>query len=78
MIAGFGVYGLTTGEQNFACRYKLIVGSDSGEEVEVPVLSSDVDQKTRMWRLIFEGEMVELQPGITFTIVMRLVSQTGQ
>lgn len=29
MVAGFGAYGLTTGEQNYMVRYKIVLGTES-------------------------------------------------
>jgi hypothetical protein len=38
MVAGFGAYGLTSGEASYHCRYKIIVGSENSEEHEITIL----------------------------------------
>jgi hypothetical protein len=32
MVAGFGVYGLTSGQQNFFCKYKYVAQNNPSEE----------------------------------------------
>lgn len=41
------------------------------------MIGSEVDPKTRIIKILFEGEMVELQPGTTLTIAMRMASPAG-
>jgi len=44
MVAGFGVYGVTSGQSNFFCRYKYIIMNTASEEFEVEILSTEVDE----------------------------------
>lgn len=71
MVAGFGIYGLISGPTTFSVRYKYIVGNSPGEEIEVEVMASEVDEQTKIYPLMFEGEMLEVQAGTDFTIQMR-------
>ena len=44
MVAGFGVYGLTSGQASFFVRYKYVVQNTPSDEYEVEVMSTEVDE----------------------------------
>ena len=44
MVAGFGVYGLISGPASYFVRYKYIVMNSPSDEIEVEVMSSEVDE----------------------------------
>jgi len=44
MVSGFGVYGLTSGQQNFTVRYKYVVMNTPSEEIEAEVNNAEVDE----------------------------------
>ena len=44
MVHGFGVYGITGGQQTFTVKYKYIVMNTASDEMEVEVNSADVDE----------------------------------
>lgn len=44
MVSGFGVYGLTSGQGSFFCRYKYVVMNTASDEIEVEVMSAEVDE----------------------------------
>ncbi len=68
MVAGFGVYGLTSGQGSFLCRYKYVVMNTSSDEIEVEVMQSEVDEQTKIYPIMFDGEMVEVQAGVDLTV----------
>ena len=43
MVAGFGVYGLTSGQNSYFCRYKYILQTTPSEEIEVEITSNEID-----------------------------------
>jgi hypothetical protein len=44
MVAGFGIYGLTSGQSNFFVRYKYVLLNTPSDEYEVEVQSTEVDE----------------------------------
>lgn len=60
MVCGFGVYGLTSGQTNFFCRYKYVLLNAPSDEFEKEVQSSEVDEQTKICPIMFEGDMVEV------------------
>lgn len=44
MVAGFGAYGLTSGQQSYFVRYKYIVQNAPSDEFVVEVSSNEVDE----------------------------------
>lgn len=71
MVAGFGVYGLTSGQNNFFVRYKYILQNTPSEEIEVEVTANEIDEATKIYTVMFEGEMLEVAAGTDITIQMR-------
>jgi hypothetical protein len=49
-------------------RYKYIVQNTPSEEIEVEVMSSEVDDQTKVYPVMFEGDMVEVPAGTDITI----------
>ena len=37
MVAGFGVYGLTSGQNSFFCKYKYVNNNNPSDEMEVEI-----------------------------------------
>jgi hypothetical protein len=72
MVAGFGIYGLTSGQTNFFCRYKYIVGTTPSDEFETEITSNEVDEQTKIYTIMFDGEMVEVPGGTDITIQVRM------
>ena len=72
MVAGFGIYGLTSGQNNFFCRYKYVLQTTPSEEVEVEVTQNEIDETTKIYTVMFEGELIEVPAGTDFTIQTRL------
>lgn len=72
MVAGFGVYGLTSGQNNFFCKYKYVVGTTPSEELETEITSNEIDETTKIYTVMFDGEMVEVPAGTDFSVQMRL------
>ena len=72
MMAGFGLYGLTTGQTNFYVRYRIVVGNNSGEEIEKEIQSSEVDEQTKIFQVMLDGDLTEVPAGVDVTIVMRM------
>jgi len=60
MVAGFGVYGLYSGQANFFVQYKYTIGDTFTNEYEIEVMSVDVDPKTHIYPLMFEAGLVEV------------------
>jgi hypothetical protein len=71
MVAGFGAYGLTSGQQNYFVRYKYVVQNAPSDEFVVEISSNEVDEQLKIYPLMFEGEMIEVPAGTDFTIQMR-------
>ena len=63
MVAGFGVYGLTSGQSSFFCRYKYVVQNTPSDEYEVEVMCTEIDETTKIYGVMFEGDMVEVAAG---------------
>lgn len=38
------------------------------EEIEIEVQNSDVDEQTKIFPIMFEGDMIEVGAGIDFTV----------
>ena len=72
MVAGFGVYGLTSGQQNFFCKYKYVVQNNPSEEIEIEITYYEIDEQTKIFKIIFDGEMVEVPAGTDFTVQVRM------
>ena len=72
MLAGFGVYGLTSGQANFFCRYKIVVGSNPTDEFEAEITSNEVDEQSKIYTVMLDGEMIEVPAGTDLTIQMRM------
>jgi hypothetical protein len=68
MVAGFGVYGLTSGQQNFFVRYKYVVQNTPSDEIELEVMSTEIDETTKVFPVMLEGDMVEVPAGTDFVI----------
>ena len=68
MVAVFGTYGLTSGQGNFFVRYKYVVQNSPSDEVEVEVMSTEVDETTKIYPVMFDGDMIEVPAGTDFTI----------
>ena len=68
MVAGFGTYGVTSGQSNFFCRYKYVVQNTPSEEIEVELKSSDLDEQTKTIPIMFDGDLIEVAAGTDFTI----------
>eukprot|EP00347_Sterkiella_histriomuscorum_P014554 403360432 len=71
MVAGFGTYGLTSGQQNFFVRYKYLLQNVASEENVVEVMSSEIDDQTKIYPIMFEGDMLEVPAGTDLTIITR-------
>ena len=72
MVAGFGTYGITSGQSSFFCKYKYIVMNTPSEEFEVEIKSSDVDETTKVAPIYFEEDLVEVPAGTDIVIQVRL------
>ena len=72
MVAGFGVYGLTSGQQNFFCKYKYVVQNNPSEEIEIEITSNEIDEQTKIFTIMFDGEMVEVPAGTDFTVQVKM------
>ena len=68
MVCGFGIYGLTSGQQNYFVRYKYVVQNTASDEVEQEIMSSEVDETLKIYPLMFEGDMIEVPAGTDFTV----------
>ena len=68
MVAGFGVYGLTSGQNNFFVKYKYVLQNTPSDEFELEVTSNEVDETTKIYNVMFEGEMIEVPAGTDITI----------
>lgn len=44
MVAGFGAYGLTSGQSNLFVRYKYIVQNSPSDEYVVEISNNEVDE----------------------------------
>lgn len=44
MVAGFGVYGLTSGQTNFYMKYKYVYLGSPSDEKEVEMMQSEMDE----------------------------------
>lgn len=49
MVAGFGVYGLTSGQGNFFLKYKYVLMGTPSDEIEMELMSSEMDEKTKVF-----------------------------
>ena len=67
-MAGFGVFGLTSGQNIFFCRYRYVVGSNPSEEFETEITSNEVDETTKIYTIMFDGEMVEVPAGTDISV----------
>ncbi len=72
MVAGFGIYGLTSGQQNFFCRYKYIIGTNPSDEFEAEITANEVDETTKIYTIMFDGEMLDVPAGTDITIQVRM------
>jgi hypothetical protein len=72
LVAGFGTYGASSGQNSFLVRYKYVVQGTPSEEYEVEVMNTEIDEATKSYAVMFEGEMVEVPAGTDFIIQMRL------
>ena len=68
MVAGFGVYGLASGQSNFFCRYKYIVQNTPSDEFNIEITSKEVDEVKKLYTIMLDGEMIEVPAGTDFTI----------
>ena len=68
MVAGFGVYGLTTGQQNFFCKYKYTLGTTPSDEIDTEITANEVNEQTKIGMVMFDGEMIEVPASTDFTI----------
>ena len=71
MVAGFGAYGITSGQSSFFVKYKYVVMNTPSEEFEVEIKSSEVDETTKIANIFFEGDLIEVPAGSDFVIVLR-------
>ena len=71
MVAGFGVYGLVSGQGNFFVRYKYVVQSTPSDEFEVSVMHSEVDEQKKIVPIMFDGDLLEVPAGTDFTMQVR-------
>ena len=71
MVAGFGAYGITSGQTSFFVKYKYVVMNTPSEEIEVEIKSADVDEQTKIAPIYFEGDLIEVPAGTDFVIVVR-------
>lgn len=72
MVAGFGIYGLTSGQGNCFVRYKYVVMNTPSEEVELEINAAEVDETTKIMPIMFDGDMIEVGAGVDFTVQMRM------
>ncbi len=72
MVAGFGVYGVTSGQQSFFCKYKYVVSNNPSEEFEKEITANEVDEQSKIHTILFDGEMVEVPAGTDFTVQVRM------
>lgn len=72
MVAGFGAYGLTSGQGNCMLRYKYVVGNTASDEVEIEIVSTDVDEQSKILPVMFEGDLIEVAAGVDFTVSMKM------
>lgn len=72
LVAGFGVYGPTTGQASFCVKYRYSVGNDMCADIDIEALSSEVDEKTKIYPLMFEANLVEVPAGTDFTVAMNM------
>ena len=68
MVAGFGAYGVTSGQSTFFCKYKYVVMNTLSEEFELELKSSDVDDTSKIIPIYFEGDLIEVPAGSDFVI----------
>lgn len=71
MVAGFGAYGITSGQSSFFVKYKYVVMNTPSEEFEVEIKASEVDETTKIANIFFEGDLIEVPAGSDFVIVLR-------
>lgn len=72
MVAGFGVYGLTSGQQNCFLRYKYVLQNTPSEEFECEITANEIDEQTKIHNVLLEGEMLEVPAGTDLTIQVRM------
>ena len=72
MVAGFGVYGITSGQNTFFVKYKYVVMNTPSDEFDTEIKSTDVDDTSKIAQVMFEGDLVEVPAGTDITIQMRL------
>ena len=68
MVAGFGVYGITSGQNTFFAKYKYIVMNTPSEDFDTEIKSTDIDETTKIAPVLFEGDLIEVPAGTDFTI----------
>lgn len=67
MIAGFGVYGLTSGQSNFFCKYKYVVNNTPSDELDAEITNNEVDETSKIYTIMFD-EMIEVAAGTDFIV----------
>ena len=72
MVSGFGVYGITSGQGNFYLKYKYVYMNSPSEEVQVEMMTQEMDEQTKVYQVLFEGDMIEVGAGTDFTIQVKL------
>ena len=71
MVAGFGIYGIVSGQSQFVCKYKYLINSEPSDEMEQEVMTAEIDPQTRIYPLMFDDDLVEIPAETTFTVCMR-------
>mmetsp|Transcript_8327 Transcript_8327/g.7717 ORF Transcript_8327/g.7717 Transcript_8327/m.7717 type:complete len:98 (-) Transcript_8327:128-421(-) len=72
MVSGFGVYGITSGQQNFFLKYKYVIMNSPSDEHEVEMMISEMNDQTKVYTVMLEGDMIEVPAGMDFTIQMKI------
>lgn len=60
MVAGFGCYGLLSGQSTYFLRYKYVLNNTPSDEIEVEIKNTEVDEQTKYVPIMFEGDLLEV------------------
>ena len=68
LVAGFGVYKCSNVQSNFFVKYKYTVSGEISKEYDVEVVNVDIDDVSRIYPLMFDGNLVDVPAGTDLTI----------
>lgn len=49
-------------------RYKYVVQNTPSDEIEVEIMSAEIDETTKEYAIMIDGDMIEVPAGTDFTI----------